>query len=70
MAVWHGDNGHGVQLIWLCSIATVVTVLNCIISGRRAEKNKSNSTAGAVEVKTNLQEQLSNHLHFRKLIRY
>ena len=29
--------------------------------------NKSNSTAGAVQVEANLQEQLSDHLHFRKL---
>ena len=29
--------------------------------------NKSNSTAGAVQVEANLQEQLSDHLYFRKL---
>ena len=29
--------------------------------------NKSNSTAGAVQVKANLQEELSIHFHFRKL---
>ena len=28
--------------------------------------NKSNSTADAVQVEANLQEQLSNHLHFRQ----
>ena len=28
--------------------------------------NKSNSTAGAVEVEANLQEQDSDHLHFRR----
>ena len=28
--------------------------------------NKSNLTAGAVQEKTNLQEQLGDHLHFRK----
>ena len=31
------------------------------------KKNKSNSTAGAVQVEANLQEQLNDHLHFRKL---
>ena len=29
--------------------------------------NKSNSTTNAVQVKANLQEQLNDHLHFRKL---
>ena len=29
--------------------------------------NKSNSTAAAVQVEANLQEELSIHLHFRKL---
>ena len=29
--------------------------------------NKSNSMAGAMQVEANLQEQLGNHLHFRKL---
>ena len=32
-----------------------------------AENNKSNSTTGAVQVDANLQEQLDDHLHFRKL---
>ena len=32
-----------------------------------AVQNKTNSTAGAVQVKANLQEELSVRLHFRKL---
>ena len=33
----------------------------------KAEMNKSNSMACAVQVEANLQEELSVHLHFRKL---
>ena len=31
------------------------------------KSNKSNSTAAAIQVKENLQEELSVHLYFRKL---
>ena len=34
---------------------------------RLQNTNKSNSTAGAVQVEENLQEQFSDQLHFKKL---
>ena len=34
---------------------------------RKAIRNKSNSMADAVQLEENLQEELSVHLHFRKL---
>ena len=39
---------------------------SCLLYELLSLKNKGNSTADAGQVEANLQEELSDHLHFRK----
>ena len=44
-------------------VAEIIPRSSCVVLPVE-ELHKSNSTAGAVQVEANLQEQLSNHFHF------
>ena len=55
----------GFEAVTAGKILKNILAISCIIL--HLLHNKSNSTARSVQVESNLQEQLSDHLHFRKL---